>query len=110
MRKLGLKPPVIEQRTNSVLVKIRHEALASPETLILEYLEQHESIRNKQARELCNISADYMVKVIFGRLSDREFIERVPGTDRSTTAYRPGPKFGTWRREAGPDTPTEPGD
>jgi ATP-dependent DNA helicase RecG len=103
MRKLGLKPPAIEERANSVLVRIRHEPLASPETLILEYLEQNGTIRNKQARELCSIHADYVIKVIFGRLSDRQLIERVPGTDRSTTAYRPGPRFGNWRHEEAPN-------
>lgn len=104
MRKLGLKEPVVEQRAHSVRVTIRHEALASPETLILEYLESHESIRNKQARELCSIPADYVIKVIFGRLADRQLIERVPGTDRSTTAYRRGPKFAGWRQGV-PATP-----
>lgn len=97
MQKLGLKPPVISERANSVMVAIRHEALASPETLILEYLETNPTIRNKTARELCHISADYIVKDIFGRLVDRELIERVPGTDRGSTAYQKGPKFSNWR-------------
>ena len=102
MRRLGLKPPVIEERPNSVLVTIRHEPLASPETLILEYLEANAAIRNKTAREICNIGADYIVKDIFGRLVDRGLIERVPGTDRGSTAYQRGPKFHNWRHEASP--------
>ena len=102
MRKLGLKPPVIEERPNSVLVVIRHEPLASPETLILEYLETNATIRNKTARQICNIPADYIVKDIFGRLVDRGLIERVPGTDRGSTAYQRGPKFDNWRNEAAP--------
>jgi ATP-dependent DNA helicase RecG len=104
MRKLGLKPPAIEERPNSVLVIIRHEALASPETLILEYLEANATIRNKSARELCNISADYVVKDLFGRLVDRGLIERVPGTDRGSTSYQQGPNFSSWRQEAPPDS------
>ncbi|MHB8801066.1 MAG: ATP-binding protein [Thermoanaerobaculia bacterium] len=99
MKKLGLKPPVIEEKTNSVLVTIRHEALASPEQLILEYLEANPTIRNKTARELCNIGADYVVKDIFGRLVERRLIERVPGTDRGSTAYQKGPRFARWRQE-----------
>ena len=99
MVKLGLKEPVIEERENAVLVTIRHESLASPETLILEYLNENPSIRNKVARELCHIGADYVVKDIFGRLVDRGLIERVPGTDRSTTAYQKGPKFEKWKSE-----------
>jgi len=99
MTKLGLKAPTIEERDNSVLVAIRHEALASPEEAILIYLEDHESIRNKVAREITHISADYIVKDIFGRLVARGLIERVPGTDRSSTAYQKGPKFASWRAE-----------
>jgi ATP-dependent DNA helicase RecG len=97
MTKLGLKEPKIENRENSVLVKIRHEALASPETLILTYLESNNSIQNKKAREICHISADYVVKEIFKRLVDRELIEKVPGTRTSSTAYRSGRLFSTWR-------------
>lgn len=97
MRKIGLKPPRIEERANSVLVSIKHEPLASPEQLILEYLEAHDSIRNRQARDVCNIGADYVIKRIFGQLNDRGLIEQIPGTDRSTTAYRRGPNFASWR-------------
>jgi ATP-dependent DNA helicase RecG len=103
MAKLGLKPPTIEERGNGVLITIKHETLASPEQVILEYLEGNESIRNKVAREITHIGADYRIKSIFGRLEERELIERVPGTDRSTTAYRQGPKFSAWRTEAAED-------
>lgn len=99
MTKLGLKPPVVIERPNSVLVIIRHEALASPEELTLEYLESHESIRNKTAREVCHVGADYIIKDMFKRLVARGLIERVPGTDRSTTAYRKGPNFASWREQ-----------
>lgn len=101
MRRIGLKPPQIEERPNSVLVSIRHEPLASPEQLILEFLEAHESIRNRQARDLCNIGADYIIKRIFGQLVDRGLIEQIPGTDRSTTACRRGPNFINWRSDEG---------
>lgn len=99
MSKLGLKAPVIEDRENSVLVQIRHEPLASPEVIILTYLEEHETIRNKTAREICNISGDYIVKDLFKRLTKRELIERVSGTRTSSTTYKKGPKFMTWRGE-----------
>lgn len=99
MVKLGLKLPIIEERENSVVVTLKHEALASPEVIILEYLGSHPTIRNKEAREKCHIGADYIVKDIFKRLAQRRLIEKVPGTDRSTTAYRKGTKFSTWRKE-----------
>ena len=103
MRKLGLKAPVITERENSVLVQIRHESLASPEVLILSYLEDYETIQNKTAREICNIGADYIVKDLFNRLARRGLIEKVPGTRTASTAYRQGPKFTTWRGEHSQD-------
>jgi len=103
MRKLGLKPPLITERDNTVLVVVRHEALASTEQRILEFLETHDTIRNREAREICNISGDYVIKRVFGQLVDRGLLEQVPGTDRATTTYRPGPSFGQWRAEATPE-------
>jgi ATP-dependent DNA helicase RecG len=100
---MGLKPPRIEERANSVLVSIRHEPLASPVQLVLEFLEVNESIRNRQAREVSNIGADYIIKRIFGQLAQRGLIEQIPGTDRSTTAYRQGPNFTNWRNERLPE-------
>jgi ATP-dependent DNA helicase RecG len=97
MTKLGLKEPKIENRENSVLVRIRHESLASPETLILTYLETNDSIQNKKAREICHISADYVVKELFKKLVDRELIKKVPGTRTASTAYQRGRLFNTWR-------------
>jgi ATP-dependent DNA helicase RecG len=95
---LGLKEPIIEEKENSVLITIKHEPLASPEAVILEYLEFNATIRNKVAREICHISGDYIVKEIFGRLVSRELIQKVPGTRTSSTAYEKGPKYDTWRR------------
>lgn len=88
MRKLKLKDPVIKERANSVLVNIRHEPLASPEELILKYLETHPTINNRTARQLCYVEQDYAMKSILLKLEQRDMIERVPGTARSTTAYR----------------------
>ena len=88
MIKLGLKTPKIEERPNSVLVTIRHEPLASPEEAILEYLDANPSIKNSTARKLCHISTDYAIKAIFQRLVERGLIEKVPGTNTASTAYR----------------------
>ena len=97
MTKLGLKEPKIENRENSVLVRIRHESLASTETVILSFLEDHDSIKNKKARAICHIPADYIIKETFKRLVERELIEKVPGTRTSSTAYQQGRLFSTWR-------------
>lgn len=88
MQALKLKDPLIIQRENTVLVTLRHEPLASPEQMIIDYLETHETVQNKTARELCHITEDWKVKSIFERMTKARLIEKVPGTDRSTTAYR----------------------
>ena len=88
MHKLGLKEPVIIEKDNTVLVTIKHEALASPEEAIMDYLETHETINNAAARAITHITADHRVKTIFGRMVTKGMIEQVPGTRTSNTAYR----------------------
>jgi ATP-dependent DNA helicase RecG len=99
MHKMGLKEPVVQNLESAVLVVIRHETLASPEVVILEHLETHDTIRNKEARGLCHIQGDYVVKELFKKLTDRQLIERVPGTKTGGTAYQKGPKFADWRKQ-----------
>jgi ATP-dependent DNA helicase RecG len=88
MHNLGLKEPVIVEKDNSVLVTIRHESLASPEESIMEYLETHETIKNKEARAITHIRADYQMKAVFGRMVKSGMIEQVPDTRTNSTAYR----------------------
>jgi ATP-dependent DNA helicase RecG len=95
MNKLNLKPPVVREEENSVIVLIRHEPLASPEEAIMDYLRSNHSasINNSKAREITHISADHRVKTIFGRMVNKGMIEQVPGTKTSNTCYRiPLPK------------------
>lgn len=88
MKKLRLKPPIIEQRQNSVLVNIRHERLASPEEAILDYLTENSKIANKQARDLCAIGSENSMKSILQRMVKNGLIEVVPGTGGARTAYQ----------------------
>lgn len=97
MRSLGLKEPSIANKDNSVLVTIRHERLASREEIILEYLERNDSIANKRAREICFVDADYKMRRTFQKLEEKGLIQKIPGTNQATTAYRKGPKFRNWR-------------
>jgi ATP-dependent DNA helicase RecG len=107
MTMLRLKPPVIEQRQSSVLVNIRHERLASPEEAILDYLIEHKSIANKQARELCSIGSENSMKGVLQRLVRRGLIEVVPGTAGARTAYQrvrgTKPKRGRPRKRVEPE-------
>lgn len=88
MTQLGLKEPTVTERDNDVVVMIRHEALASPEEAIMKYLETHDTIKNKIARAITHVSADYQMKSIFGKMQEKGLIEQVPGTRTAATAYR----------------------
>ncbi len=109
MTKLGLKEPVIVEKENSVLVTIKHEPLASPEEMICVFLETHVTIRNKEAREISFIHEDHKIRSIFKRLVKRELLEKVPGTDRSTTTYARGRQFLGWKRTVDPRSTTDDG-
>ncbi len=56
MRAMKLKDPIVTQAGGYVIVTLRHEPLATPEELVLEYLETHEQIANRQAREVVSIN------------------------------------------------------
>jgi ATP-dependent DNA helicase RecG len=88
MREMRLKPPVITELPNSVKVTLRHEPLASPEELILDFLKTHPQIANRQAREITYIGSENKVKVILQRMVRNGILELVPGTTRYTAAYR----------------------
>jgi len=88
MRQLHLKDPVITDRENSVLVQIRHEPLASPEEIIIEYLNNNPQINNTKAREICYIHSENAMKKHFEKLAKMGLIERVPGRGGRASAYR----------------------
>lgn len=88
MREIKLKDPVINTSGASVIVTLKHESLASPEEIILEYLESHSSIRNRDAREICFIGSENKMKRILQSMVRKNMIELVPGKTRATAAYR----------------------
>ena len=88
MGKLRLKPPVIEETDNAVVVKIKHDPLASPEESVMDYLRNHEFITNRLARELTGITSENSMKEVFYRLRDSNQIERVPGRSAAAAAWR----------------------
>jgi ATP-dependent DNA helicase RecG len=88
MRDMKLKPPLIAQAGASVVVTLRHEPLATPEEIILEYLSDHDQITNRIARDLCFIGSENKMKSILQRLVRNGEIELVPGTTRYSAAYR----------------------
>jgi len=95
MRKLRLKEPKIIESKNSVSVKIFHEPLASPEEMVMQYLENHSEISNSIARELCGIDSENEMKRVFQRLQSSDLLERTPGKRGSAS---------TWRKPDSPKT------
>lgn len=88
MKKMKLKEPLIIERDNSVLVSIRHESLASPEEVIMNYLNVNPTINNRTARGLANIGSENTMKQIFYSLRDKGLIEQTPGTQGRGTTWR----------------------
>jgi len=88
MEKLRLKPPIIEERDNSVVVILRHESLGSPEQLVMEYLGEHDEITNPIARELTGIKSENTMKEVFYKLRDRNLLERVADKFGNKAAWR----------------------
>jgi ATP-dependent DNA helicase RecG len=88
MQKLRLKPPVILETDNSVLVRIRHDPLASPEESVMDYLHNHAEITNRVARELTGINSENSMKEVFLRLAKNGLIERVPDRKGASAAWQ----------------------
>lgn len=79
MEKLRLKTPIIQEKENSVLVIIRHEKLASPEEIVIEYLKSHDTVRNGEGRKITGIKSENSMKQVFYRLRDKGIIHLVKG-------------------------------
>jgi ATP-dependent DNA helicase RecG len=88
MKRLRLKPPIIEETNSSVVVRIRHEPLATPEQSIMDYLGNHQEITNRVARELTGIRSENSMKEVFYRLRDSGVLEQVPNRSQAKKAWR----------------------
>lgn len=88
MTKKGLEKPLFAEVGNSFVVTIKHEKFATAELAIMEYLESHETVNNKQAREITYIHEDWKVKAIFRKMEKNKTIKQVEGTKTSQIKYR----------------------
>jgi ATP-dependent DNA helicase RecG len=88
MTAVGLEKPIFKEIENAFLVTIKHEKLATAEFAIMDYLETHETINNKQARKITFIHEDWKVKSIFRGMEEKKMIKQVAGTKTSNTKYR----------------------
>ena len=87
MKRLRLKPPTIEETSSSLVVKIRHEPLATPEESVMDYLGNHAVITNRIARELTGIRSENSMKEVFYRLRDLNLVRMVTGRSQARAAW-----------------------
>ncbi|ACL57396.1 ATP-binding protein [Methylobacterium nodulans] len=88
MKEWKLKSPTLVEDGNYVLVTIPHTPLASPEELVMEYLQKHPEIKNKQAREITGIKSENQMKEVFYRLRDKGLIELIAGRKGNAAAWQ----------------------
>ncbi len=88
MQLLNLGKPEISETEGSVIVRLKHEPLASKEELILKYLEINEEINNTTARGVCNVQSDSVVRKLFHSMITAGVLEKVPATRGKGTKYR----------------------
>lgn len=91
MKQLRLKPPSFEETNSSLIVRIKHEPLATPEQSIMDYLENHAEITNRIARELTGIRSENSMKEVFYRLRDRKLLRQVPNRSQAKKAWEKAP-------------------
>ncbi|MBR0484207.1 MAG: putative DNA binding domain-containing protein [Oscillospiraceae bacterium] len=82
MAKLRLKEPIIIENENSVLVIIKHERLASPEEIVMDFLKENEKITNREGRSITGIKSENNMKRIFWKLRDAGMLKMI-GTGSS---------------------------
>jgi ATP-dependent DNA helicase RecG len=88
MKEFGLRDPVITEHDNYLKVTLPHLPLAAPTVAIMEFLNSHEQITNRQARDITGIKSENLVKVEFYKLRDEGHIERVPELAGPRSAWR----------------------
>lgn len=88
MEKLRLKRPEFHETDSSVIVILRHESLASPEQIVLEYLKDNSEITNQIARDLTGIKSENTMKNVFYRLRDGGQLEQVPKVKGKKHSWR----------------------
>ena len=88
MKEFGLKDPEIFEDGNYFVVRLPHTPLATPSEAILKFLESHEQITNRQAREITGIKSENLVKIEFYKLRDAGLLEQIPELKGPKSAWR----------------------
>ncbi|MFF5674338.1 ATP-binding protein [Streptomyces hygroscopicus] len=88
MAEAKLKAPKFYVEGNYFVVNLGHTPLARPHEIVMEYLENHEEIRNAIGRTLTGIQSENSMKDVFYDLRDAGKIEMVPGKRGRSSAWR----------------------
>lgn len=89
MRDAKLVPPVFEERENYVVVTLKHTPIASYEEQILEYMEKHQTIANREARKITGEEDKVKIKNVFERLIKQNKLEIAnPDESRDKRKYK----------------------
>lgn len=88
MKEFGLRSPVIFEEGNYVIVRLPHTPLATPGEAIMNFLETHDRITNRQAREITGIKSENLVKIEFYKLRDVGLLEPIPELKGPRSAWR----------------------
>lgn len=105
MKKLRLREPEVVENDYSVVVHIRHTPLATPQEAVMNYLNDHDEIKNSVGRELTGIQSENSMKDVFLSLKKAKLIEPVPGKRGNAFAWR---KYtGHWEQQTEEAEPEE---
>lgn len=88
MKEFGLRSPTIYEEGNYVVVRLPHTPLATPGEAIMKFLETHDRITNREAREITGIKSENLVKIEFYKLRDTGLLEQIPELKGPKSAWR----------------------
>ena len=88
MRKAGLSDPEFDEKDNCVVVILKHENMESYESKIVEYLKNHNTIANKEAREVTGEEDKEKIKNVFKKLVKRGDIDVIDNPSKSKIRYK----------------------
>lgn len=88
MKKMRLKPPQITQKGMNIVVTLKHELLASPQEIIMSYLDTHKTISNKEARDITGVKTENAMKHTLKKMVDADMLETITGQTVFQTKYK----------------------
>jgi ATP-dependent DNA helicase RecG len=89
MKEWKLRSPEIVDEVNYVRVTIPHAPLATPQEAIMEFVQKHGTITNRQARDITGIKSENAVKREFYKLKEAGMLEMIPELQGNKAAWRP---------------------